>query len=139
MANPILVAEDSPNDLEFTLFALEKCRVPNSVVVVRDGEEALDYLFSRNQYAQRNTGNPALILLDLKMPKVDGLEVLKTIRATPHLASIPVIVLTHSALNADIERANQFGIDRCIIKPIEIKQFVADVCRAVSKFAEDKC
>lgn len=132
MTSPILIVEDSQNDLDFTLFALEKCGVPNPMVVVRDGEEALDYLFLRHQHKKRHPGNPALILLDLKMPKVDGLEVLKVVRATASLTSIPVIVLTHSVLNTDLHRAQLLGVDRYVVKPIDLAQFVPDVCRAVS-------
>lgn len=132
MTSPILIAEDSQNDLDFTLFALEKCGVSNPVVVVRDGEEALNYLFLRHQYEKRNPGNPALILLDLKMPKVDGLEVLKMVRATASLTSIPIIVLTHSVLNADLHRSQLLGVDRYVVKPVDLAQFVPDICRAVS-------
>lgn len=137
MANPILVVEDSAHDLDFTLFALEKCGVSNPVAVVRDGEEALDYLFTRNHYKARTTGNPVLILLDLKMPKADGLEVLKTVRNTPSLAAVPVIVLTHSAVDTDIHHAQLLGVDRYVVKPTDPKQFIGDVCRAVSSFASE--
>lgn len=132
MTSPILIAEDSQNDLDFTFFALEKCGAPNPVVVVRDGEEALDYLFARHQYEKRNLGNPALILLDLKMPKVDGFEVLKMVRATASLTSIPIIVLTHSVLNADLHRSQLLGVDRYVVKNVDLAQFVPDICRAVS-------
>lgn len=137
MTSPILVADDNQHDLDLTLFALEKCGIPNPVVVVRDGEEALDYLFLRHQYKKRNPGNPALIILDLKMPKVDGIEVLKMVRSTASLTSIPVIVLTHSFLNADLHRAQLLGADRYVVKPIDLAQFVPDVCRAVSALVSD--
>jgi CheY-like chemotaxis protein len=138
MTNPILIAEDSPHDLEFTLFALEKCKLSHPVVIVRDGEEALDYLHARNDYASRPGGGPTLILLDLKMPKVDGLEVLKSLRTSPHLSSIPVIVLSHSALNEDVHKARSLGIDSYIVKPIELDQFRVEVCKAVSVVLSDK-
>lgn len=132
MTNPILVADDSAFDLDFALLALEKCDVPNPVVTVRDGEEALDYLFARHHYEGRAPGNPAVLILDLKMPKVDGLEVLRTVRADSSLASIPVIALTHSALPTDKQAAEKLGIDRYVVKPLEIKQFIVDICKAVS-------
>lgn len=132
MSLPILVAEDSLFDLEFTLLALAKCDIPNPIVVVRDGQEALDYLYCQNQYAKRNTGNPGVILLDINMPKVDGLEVLKTVRTTPKFSSVPIVMLTHSEQISDVHRARLLGIDRYIVKPVEFDQFKTDICKAVS-------
>lgn len=132
MLPPILVAEDTPFDLEFTLFALAKCDIPNPIVVVRDGQAALDYLYRQNQYATRTPGNPGVILLDIKMPKVDGLEVLKTVRATPQFSSVPIVMLTHSEQVTDVHRARLLGIDRYIVKPIELDQFATDICKVIS-------
>src|SRR6187401_431744 len=96
MLKPILLVEDNPNDLELTLVALERSQLANEVIVLRDGAEALDYLLRRNHHQDRVAGNPAVMLLDLKLPKVDGLEVLKVIRETEELRSIPVVMLTSS-------------------------------------------
>ena len=96
MLKPILLVEDNPNDLELTLLALERSQLANEVIVVRDGAEALDYLFRRNSHADRPQGNPAVLLLDLKLPKVDGLEVLEQVRDSADLRSIPVVMLTSS-------------------------------------------
>jgi CheY-like chemotaxis protein len=133
MTNAILLAEDNPSDLELTQLALEKCVLPNPVIIARDGEEVMDYLLRRNAHASRPPGNPALILLDLKMPKLDGIEVLKAIRFDPQLASIPVVVLTHSALEADIHRSQILGIDKYIVKPIDLSTFLTNVCNAVKQ------
>ena len=107
MLKPILLVEDDPNDLELTLVALERSQLANEVVVVRDGAEALDYLFKRNTFSDRGDGNPAVLLLDLKLPKVDGLQVLEAIRATEDLRSIPVVMLTSSREEPDLSRAYQ--------------------------------
>ncbi|GBC58888.1 response regulator receiver protein [Stutzerimonas stutzeri] len=96
MLKPILLVEDNPHDLELTLIALERSQLANDVVVMRDGAEALSYLQRTGAYADRADGNPAVLLLDLKLPKVDGLEVLKTVRETTELRSIPVVMLTSS-------------------------------------------
>ncbi|SUD75351.1 response regulator receiver protein [Pseudomonas putida] len=96
MLKPILLVEDNPRDLELTLLALERSQLANEVIVLRDGAEALDYLLRRNTYADRDDGNPAVLLLDLKLPKVDGLEVLRAVRATAELRSIPTVMLTSS-------------------------------------------
>lgn len=132
MSPSIVLVEDNPHDVEFALFALAKCGLQNPVLVLGDGEDALDYFFHQNGYASRPPDNPALILLDIKMPKVDGMEVLKAIRATPSLARTPVIMLTHSELDSDMHRARLLGVDQYIVKPIELDQFVADVCRALT-------
>ncbi|EJT86016.1 response regulator receiver protein [Pseudomonas putida S11] len=100
MLKPILLVEDNPRDLELTLLALERSQLANEVIVLRDGAEALDYLLRRNAYAERDDGNPAVLLLDLKLPKVDGLEVLKEVRATAELRSIPTVMLTSSREDA---------------------------------------
>src|SRR5687768_7959875 len=111
MLKPILLVEDNPNDLELTLIALAKSQLANEVVVVRDGAEALDYLNRRGEYAGRPVGNPAVVLLDLKLPKVDGLEVLKEIRATEALRPMPVVMLTSSKEEQDLVRSYELGVN----------------------------
>lgn len=127
MLKPILLVEDNPNDLELTLLALERSQLANDVVVVRDGAEALDYLFRRNSYAERAQGNPAVLLLDLKLPKVDGLEVLEQIRKSAVLRSIPVVMLTSSREEPDLDRAYQLGVNAYVVKPVEFKEFVGAI------------
>lgn len=127
MLKPILLVEDNPNDLELTLLALERSQLANDVVVVRDGAEALDYLFRRNGYADRPQGNPAVLLLDLKLPKVDGLEVLEQVRESALLRSIPVVMLTSSREEPDLDRAYQLGVNAYVVKPVEFKEFVGAI------------
>ncbi|BCD87035.1 response regulator [Pseudomonas solani] len=127
MLKPILLIEDNPHDLELTLVALERSQLANDVIVLRDGAEALDYLFRRNAYAGRDDGNPAVMLLDLKLPKIDGLEVLKTVRESAELRSIPVVMLTSSREEPDLERAYALGVNAYVVKPVEFKEFVAAI------------
>ena len=124
MLNPILLVEDDPRDLELALVALERSQLANEVIVVRDGEAALEYLTRSGEYAGRAEGNPAVILLDLKLPKVNGLEVLQTVRATDPLRSIPVVMLTSSHEESDVLRSYQLGVNAYVVKPVEFKQFV---------------
>ncbi len=127
MLKPILLVEDNPNDLELTLVALERSQLANDVVIKRDGAEALDYLLQRGDFAGRDDGNPAVMLLDLKLPKVDGLEVLKTVRETPALRSIPVVMLTSSREEPDLVRAYEMGVNAYVVKPVDFKEFVAAI------------
>ncbi|BCG26662.1 response regulator [Pseudomonas tohonis] len=127
MLKPILLIEDNPRDLELTLVALERSQLANDVIVLRDGAEALDYLFRRNDHAQRADGNPAVMLLDLKLPKIDGLEVLKAVRDTPELRSIPIVMLTSSREEPDLQRAYELGVNAYVVKPVEFKEFVAAI------------
>jgi CheY-like chemotaxis protein len=127
MLKPILLVEDNPNDLELTLVALERSQLANEVIVLRDGAEALDYLFRRNAYASRVDGNPAVLLLDLKLPKVDGLQVLEAIRQAEELRSIPVVMLTSSREEPDLSRAYQLGVNAYVVKPVEFKEFVSAI------------
>src|SRR5205085_1950981 len=127
MLKPILVVEDNAFDLELTLFALEKCKLTNEVVVVRDGEEALHYLLCQDKYSSRQPGNPALILLDLKLPKVDGIEVLAKIRSTPNLKTVPVVMFTSSKEPIDIDRSYGIGLNAYVVKPIDFHQFMNSV------------
>ncbi len=124
MLKPILLVEDNPHDLELTLIALSKSQLANEVVVVRDGAEALDYLHRRGEFAGRQLGSPAVILLDLKLPKVDGLEVLKEIRNSDGLKSVPVVMLTSSKEEQDVVRSYQLGVNAYVVKPVEFNEFV---------------
>jgi two-component system response regulator len=121
----ILLVEDNPNDVELTLHAFEKHNLANHVQVVRDGEEALDFLFRRGEYAARAGGrHPKVVLLDLKLPKVDGLDVLRAIRSDPTLQSIPVVVLTSSREERDLVESYQLGVNSYIVKPIDFSAFL---------------
>lgn len=124
MLKPILLVEDNPHDLELTLIALSKSQLANEVVVVRDGAEALDYLHRRGEFAERQQGSPAVILLDLKLPKVDGLEVLKEIRNSEGLKSVPVVMLTSSKEEQDVVRSYELGVNAYVVKPVEFNEFV---------------
>ncbi|NIF18491.1 response regulator [Pantoea sp. Cy-639] len=127
MLKPILLVEDNPRDLELTLLALERSQLANEVIVLRDGVEALDYLLRRNAYAQRDSSNPAVLLLDLKLPRVNGLEVLKQVRDTPALCSIPTVMLTSSREEPDLLRAYELGVNAYVVKPVEFKDFVTAI------------
>jgi CheY-like chemotaxis protein len=123
----ILMAEDSANDVELTLAALAEHRLANQVDVVRDGAEALDYLYRRGAYAERASGNPALVLLDLKMPKVTGLEVLRQIKTDPSLRTIPVVMLTSSREEGDLLASYELGVNAYVVKPVEFGDFMGAV------------
>lgn len=127
MLKPILLVEDDLRDLELTLIALERSQLANEVIVVRDGAQALDYLMRQGEYADRPEGNPAVVVLDLKMPKVNGLEVLQKVRETPHLRSMPVVMLTSSEEESDVVRSYELGVNAYVVKPVEFKQFVAAI------------
>ncbi|MGE5863890.1 MAG: response regulator [Rhizobacter sp.] len=127
MLKPILLVEDDKRDLELTLVALERSQLANDVVVVRDGAQALDYLQREGQHADRVEGNPAVILLDLKLPKVNGLEVLRVVRSTPALRSIPVVMLTSSQEESDVLKSYELGVNAYVVKPVDFKQFVAAI------------
>lgn len=120
----ILMVEDDPKDVELTLTALEDYNLANEVVVARDGEQALDYLYCRGQYKMRSSDNPAVLLLDLKLPKVDGLEVLKQIKSDPKLMLIPVVVLTSSKEEKDMVTSYQLGVNAYVVKPVDFHEFV---------------
>ncbi|NBB11011.1 response regulator [Pseudomonas sp. SLFW] len=127
MLKPILLVEDNAHDLELTLIALEKAKLANEVVVVRDGDEALDYLLRRNHFAGRAEGNPAVVRLDLKLPKLNGLEVLETLRNDSLLSSVPVVMLTTSREPQDLSRAYELGVNAYVVKPVDFKEFVSAV------------
>lgn len=124
MLKPILLVEDNPKDLELTLLALERSNLANEVVTVRDGKEALDYLFRRGAYADRQQGNPAVVLLDLKLPKVDGIQVLDRIKAEPSLQAVPVVMLTTSREEKDLLQCYQLGVNAYVVKPVAFKDFI---------------
>jgi CheY-like chemotaxis protein len=123
----ILLAEDSANDIELTLAALSEHRLANQIDVVRDGADALDYLYRRGAYANRTGGHPAVVLLDLKMPKVNGLEVLRAIKSDPAMHSIPVVMLTSSREEGDLIRSYQLGVNAYVVKPVEFGEFMQAV------------
>ena len=123
----ILLVEDDPKDVELTLTALNEYNLVNEIVVVRDGVDALDYLYCRGVFKQRNNGNPIVILLDLKMPKLDGFQVLKQIKADAQLRLIPVVVLTSSRESRDLEKCYQLGINAYVVKPVHFSEFIEAV------------
>lgn len=120
----ILMVEDSPNDAELTLEALAEYNLANLVEHVKDGQEALDYLFRKNQFADRPECNPVVILLDLKLPKVDGFEVLKAIRCCDSLKHIPVVILTSSNEDRDRIKGYDLGINAYVVKPVNFHEFI---------------
>ena len=120
----ILIVEDDPKDVELTLTALEEYNLANEVVVTRDGEEALDYLYCRGNFKMRTSDNPAVLLLDLKLPKVDGLEVLQQIKSNEKLKMIPVVVLTSSREERDMVASYKLGVNAYVVKPVDFHEFV---------------
>jgi DNA-binding response OmpR family regulator len=120
----ILLVEDDPKDVELTLTALEEYNLANEVIVARDGEEALEYLYSRGKFKTRSSDNPAVMLLDLKLPKVDGLEVLKQVKSEEKLSVIPVVVLTSSREEKDMVASYRLGVNAYVVKPVDFHEFV---------------
>jgi CheY-like chemotaxis protein len=120
----ILLVEDDPKDVELTLTALEEYNLANEVVVTRDGAEALDYLYCRDAFAARSSDNPAVLLLDLKLPKVDGLEVLQQVKSDEKLRMIPVVVLTSSREEKDMVASYRLGVNAYVVKPVDFHEFV---------------
>jgi len=120
----ILIVEDDPNDVELTLTALDEYKLANEVVVTRDGEEALDYLYCRGNFKTRSNDNPAVLLLDLKLPKLDGLEVLQQIKSDENLKMIPVVVLTSSHEEKDVVASYKLGVNAYVVKPVDFHEFV---------------
>ena len=123
----ILLAEDNEHDIELTMAALDEHNLANEVVVVRDGAEALDYLFRRGKFANHPNGLPVVVMLDLKMPKVDGLEVLHQMRADADLKHVPVVMITSSREEQDLIRSYQLGVNAYVVKPVDFQQFVSSV------------
>ena len=120
----ILLVEDDSKDVELTLAALEENHLANRIVVLENGEEALDYLYERGKFEKRSGGNPIVVLLDNKMPKVNGLEVLKTIKADEHLKIIPVVVLTSSRETPDLVEFYKHGVNAYVVKPVDFADFM---------------
>jgi CheY-like chemotaxis protein len=123
----ILLVEDDPKDIELTLAALAEHNLANEVAVARDGVEALDYLYRRGSFAQRPRGNPVVIMLDLKMPRMDGMQVLRQIKADEHLRLIPVVILTSSRESPDLETSYRLGVNAYVVKPVRFNEFVEAV------------
>jgi len=120
----ILIVEDDPNDVELTLTALADYNLANEVVVTRDGQQAPDYLYCRGEFSVRSSENPAVMLLDLKLPKVGGLEVLQQVKSDEHLKTIPVVVLTSSNEEKDMMRSYSLGVNAYVVKPVDFHEFV---------------
>jgi len=120
----ILLVEDDPKDVELTLTALDEYNLANEVVLARDGEEALDYLYFRGKFMRRVGENPAVLLLDLKLPKVDGLEVLQQVKSDEKLRMIPVVVLTSSREEKDMVASYTLGVNAYVVKPVDFHEFV---------------
>jgi CheY-like chemotaxis protein len=129
----ILLADDNENDVELTRRALAQYKLANEIVVVRDGAEALDFLFRRGAYSARSGTNPLVILLDIKMPKVTGIEVLEKIKADAQLKTIPVVMLTSSRQGPDVEECYRFGANAYVVKPVDFQQFV-DAVKTIGQF-----
>lgn len=123
----ILLAEDNPKDVELTLEAMAENNLANNVVVVKDGVEALEYLRYEGKYKLRESGNPCVILLDIKMPRMDGIEVLRNIRSDAALKRIPVVVLTSSRTEIDIINTYELGVNAYVVKPVSFQQFIQAV------------
>ena len=123
----ILLAEDNPNDVELTLTALRECHLANKVDIVNDGVDALDYVYRRGAYSNRDPELPAVMLLDLKMPRVDGLEVLRQIKSDPDLRRMPIVMLTSSREEHDLIRSYDLGVNAFVVKPVDFQQFVEAV------------
>ncbi|MBB1088162.1 response regulator [Lysobacter sp. SG-8] len=129
----ILLAEDSPADAEMAIDALREAHLANPIVHVEDGVEALDYLLRRGRFADRPEGDPAVLLLDIKMPRVDGLEVLRQLRADEALKSLPVVILSSSREESDLARSWDLGVNAYVVKPVDVDQFF-DAVKVLGKF-----
>ncbi len=125
----ILIVEDSPQDVEMILHAMEENHLCNEVVVASNGAEALDYFYSRGTFANHGNGYPVVVLLDLKMPKVDGLEVLRQIKSDPDLRRIPVVMMTSSREEQDLVRSYDLGVNAYVVKPVDFQQFIDSVAK----------
>ena len=123
----ILLVEDDPNDVELTVMALTENHLANEIVITRDGEEALDFLYRRGAHESREAANPIVVLLDLKLPKVDGLEVLKQVKSDPDLRAIPVVMLTSSREERDLIRSYDLGTNAYVAKPVGFEELVESV------------
>ena len=129
----ILLAEDSPHDAEMAIDALRDANLANPIVHVEDGVEALDYLYRRGRYEGRGGGDPAVLLLDIKMPRMDGLEVLTELRKSDHFKSLPIVVLSSSREESDLARSWDLGVNAYVVKPVDVDQFF-DAVRTLGRF-----
>ncbi len=120
----ILLVEDDPKDIELTLTALSEYNLSNEIMVARDGVEALDYLYRRGEFVLRPEGNPVVILLDLKMPKLDGVQVLRQLKSDEQMRFVPVVILTSSRESRDLEEAYRLGANAYVVKPVRFTEFV---------------
>lgn len=123
----ILLAEDDPEDIDLTLHALSEYNLANQVVVVRDGVEALDYLYMRGAFAERPNRNPVVVLLDLKMPRLDGISVLRAMKSSDGLKTIPIVILTSSRESQDLRECYQLGANAYVVKPVKFAEFIGAV------------
>ncbi len=123
----ILLVEDDPRDVELILDSLGEHSLSNEVVIARDGVEALDYVYRREAFAQRPEGNPVVILLDLKMPRLDGLQVLRQLKTDEHLRLVPVVILTSSRESRDLEECYKLGVNAYVVKPVRFTEFIEAV------------
>lgn len=133
MYKRILIAEDDPQDLELTLSALAEHHLANEIQVVRDGAEALDYLYRRGPFERQPAGNPILFLLDLKMPRMTGIEVLRQIKGDERLKAIPVVILTSSRESRDLNTCYALGVNAYVVKPVQFPDFV-DAVKEIGVF-----
>lgn len=120
---PILLVEDNPRDLELTLAALTKCQLANEIIIARDGSEAIDYLYRQGAHEKRLVGDPAVVILDLKLPKIDGLEVLERVKKDPALRHVPIVMLTSSREEQDVVKSYEFGVNAFVVKPVDFTEF----------------
>lgn len=123
----ILLAEDNPQDVELTIEALTEHKIANDVIAVKDGVEAMEYLNREGQYKNRKKGNPAVLLLDIKMPRMDGIEVLEAIRKNENLKTLPVVMLTSSREEPDLIKCYELGVNAYVVKPVDFKEFLEAV------------
>jgi two-component system, response regulator len=126
----ILLVEDSQEDAEITIRGLQQANLANNLIWLKDGEEALDFLFQRGRFSEQEDYQPRLILLDLKMPKLDGIEVLAEIKKNPQTRSIPVVMLTSSAEESDIVRSYDLGVNSYLVKPVDFQKFSEEIAKA---------
>ncbi|TXN12163.1 response regulator [Methylobacterium sp. WL122] len=124
---PILLVEDNPNDIELTMAALESSQLANEIVICRDGAEALDWIYRRGPHEKRQKQDPAVVLLDLKLPKVDGLEVLAKVKGDPATRGIPMVMLTSSREETDVVRSYDLGVNAFVVKPVAFDEFFAAI------------
>ncbi len=129
----VLLIDDSPNDVTLTRHALDHYKLANEIVVLRDGVEALDYFYHRGDFVSRNPADPIVVLLDIKMPKVDGIEVLRTMKSDPKLQPIPVVMLTSSREGPDVDECYRLGANAYVVKPVDFQQFT-DAVRTLGMF-----